>query len=158
MSLSDFDKLATSATAPKPSDVEQKSLTLMLLTLKVTEDEKAQAEFRFLTDVAPKPNQLANEITRFVRGRGRLRFALGPVTILHADRITDCTCIVEGDKATGKVSFRVPKLLEGKVNYVARRTEGKWRIEEFEIPAHDVHIIRTKDNKWLHNQTELPHH
>jgi hypothetical protein len=140
MSLKDFDKLATSATTPKPSDLQQKTLTLMLLTVKAaTTDEKALEEFRYLNGV-PKPSQLAKEITRFVYGRGRFRIALGPVTMIHADRITDCTCNVEGDKATGRVSFRVPNLFEGKVNYVARRREGKWRIEEFFMPAHQIHI------------------
>ena len=89
MSLRDFDKLASSAVAPQPDHLDQKTLTLMLLATKVTDDEEAQAEFRMLGDV-PKPSKLAEEITRYV-GPGRIRIALGPVTMVHADRITDCT-------------------------------------------------------------------
>jgi hypothetical protein len=69
--------------------------------------------------------------------------------MIHADRITDCTCTVDGDTATGTVSFMVPKLYQGQVNYVARRREGKWKIEEFIMPLHKIHIAVADNGKWV---------
>jgi hypothetical protein len=148
ISLRDMDALAKSSAAPKPADVESKSLTLMLLSLKVSDDEKAREEFRFLTEGTPQPSRLAEEIYRNVRGRGPLRFAFGPVSMIQADRITDCTCNADGDKATGVVSFTVPELYQGKVQYSARREKGKWRIVEFRMPANGIRIVRMDDGKW----------
>jgi len=150
MSLEDFDRLATSATAPKDSDVEDKSLTLMALTLRVTadEDQKALGQFRFLNTDTPKPSTLAKELTRNVKRVAGLRIPLGPVTFIHADRITNFTCEIDGRKATGTVSFKVPELYQGKVDYVARRTDGKWQITEFLMPARGIYIVRGKDGKW----------
>ena len=48
MSKADFEKLAYSETAPKASDVEEKSLTFLLLTAKMRDDAKAREQFRFL--------------------------------------------------------------------------------------------------------------
>jgi hypothetical protein len=150
MSLADFDKLATSETGPDPAAVEDKTLTLMLLALRVQEGEAAKTQFRFLgaEGAYPPPQKLAQEITRFVRRVGGVRVATGPVTMIQSDRITDCTSRVDGDQATGTVSFRVPDLYEGQVDYVARRREGKWRIEEFSMKAYGVHIVRGEDGKW----------
>ena len=150
MKLGDMDKLATATTSPKPSDLKSKTLTLMLLTVKVNEDdEKARAEFRFQGVNSPKPSELAEEINRSVRGAGRFRFALGPVTMIHADRITDFTCKVDGDSAKGTVSFKVPKLYQGKVNYVARRKNEKWRLEEFTMPAYKIHLVLGDKGMWV---------
>jgi len=149
MTLSDMDMLAMSPTTPNPSDVESKTLTLMLLSLKVRDDEKSRKEFRHLTAGVAKPSQLAEEIYRLVKGSGKLRFALGPVTMIHSDRITDFTCAVEGDKATGTVTFSVPELFEGQVNYVAQRRDGKWKIEEFMMPLHEIHIAVADNGNWV---------
>jgi hypothetical protein len=150
MKLGDIDKLATAVSSPKPSDVKSKTLTLMLLSLKVkADDEKAREEFHFLRDRLVKPSELAKEINRSVRGIGRFRFALGPVTMIHTDRITNFTCSVDGDTATEKVSFKAPKLCQGKVNYVARRKSGKWRLEEFTMPANKIHIVLADKGMWV---------
>ena len=53
----------------------------------------------------------------------------GPATMIHAGRITDCTCHqVNGDQYAGTVSYEVPKLYRGKFDYVAKRNGGKWQI------------------------------
>jgi len=148
MKLADLDRLAMSPTSPKESDVEDKSLTLMFLTFPMTTDEKSREQFRFLTDAMPKPTDLVKELTRHVVGKGRFRVALGPVTFVQADRITDFTCKIGGERATGTVSFEVPKLYKGKADYVARRTDGKWQIGEFMMPGRGVHIVRGEDGKW----------
>jgi len=152
MKLADLDRLAMSPTSPKESDVEDKSLTLMAISVRVTadEDEKAREQFRFLGEpgAVAKPSELAKELTRYVVGKGRFRVALGPVTFIQADRITDFTCKIDGEAATGTVSFEVPKLYAGKADYVARRTGGKWQITEFLMPGRGIHIVRGEDGKW----------
>ena len=45
---------------------------------------------------------------------------LAPVTMIQAERITVFTCTVEEDTARGVISFEVPKLYAGKVDYVAQ--------------------------------------
>ena len=72
----------------------------------------------------------------------------GPVTFLHADRITGCTCEVNGDTAKGTVSFEVPELYRGKVDYAAKRKDGTWQIQEFIMSAYDIHVIRNEEGKW----------
>ena len=79
---------------------------------------------------------------------GNLTIPRGPVTFIHADRITDCSCKVDGDQATGTVTFKVPKLYQGKVDYMARRTDDKWQIVEFAMPGRDIHVVRGDDGKW----------
>lgn len=64
-----------------------------------------------------------------------------PVTFLSADRITNVTAEAEGDEATGTVSFKAPELYEGTAQYTALREDGAWRITEWRMPAHDIHLI-----------------
>jgi hypothetical protein len=143
MLRADFEKLAKSPTAPKADDVADKSLTLMLLSLRPPEQptEGQKAEFAFLTERVPPPSKLAAEIYRG-------RFSLAPATFIHANRITEITCEVAGDKATGAVSFKVPELYQGKVSYVAQRKETGWQITEFSMPAHGIQVVRGENGMW----------
>lgn len=145
----DFEKLAIiTERTPRPSHVEDKSLTLMLLALNVRDDDKAREEFRFLTtDRYPRPSALGEELYR-LRQAGRRRILLEPVTFIHLDRITDFTCKVDGDRATGTVSFKAPGLYQGKVQYAAERHDGKWFITEFTMPAYGIRIVRADDGLW----------
>ena len=147
MMQADFDRLAHEPTVPSPSKVEDKSLTLMLLGLKVKDDEKAREQFRFLVDGYPQPSKLAEELCR-ERRTGERRILLEPVTFVHTDRITDFTCIVHADRAAGTVSFKVTGLYQGKVDYVAQRLGGKWFIVEFIMPAYGIHIVRADNGQW----------
>ena len=149
MKKADMEKLAKAA-SPKAADVKDKSLTLMLLNMKISDErtDEEQAEFQFIGDgAAPKPSKLAAEMYRAAR-LGGLTIPLGPVTAIHANRITDFTCEIDGDKAKGTVSYRVPDLYQGKVNYIAQRKGDAWQITEFLLPAHGVHIVRG-DSGWV---------
>lgn len=70
-------------------------------------------------------------------------------TFIHPEYITDCTCKVDGDTATGTVTFRAEKLYEGKVDYTARKKDGSWRIEEFRLPDLKIHTVLGADGKWV---------
>jgi hypothetical protein len=147
MARADFEKLAMSDTAPKPSDVEEKTLTLLLFTAKPRDDTKAKEQFRFLTTGYPKPSQLAAEMYRSLNLAGT-KVVLAPVTMIHADRITGLTCEVMEGTAKGTVSFEVPKLYAGKADYVARKVDGAWRIEEFAMPGYEIRVVRGEKGKW----------
>jgi hypothetical protein len=143
MSKADFQKLATSETPPRADDIADKSLTLMLLALQppAEQTDAHKAEFDYIGERVPTPARLAAEIAG-----GRL--SLGPVTFIHLRRITDITCEVAGDKATGVVSYKVPDLYLGKVNYVAQRKDNAWQITEFSMPAHKINIVRGDHGLW----------
>ena len=147
MSKADMEKLATSE-APSYDDIEDKSFTLQVLAMKLNKDRSDEQveEFQMLTET-PKPSDLAAEMYR-VRRIGQLKIPLGPVTAIHPERITDFTCDVKEDTARGTVSFKVPELYQGKVSYVARKKGDKWRVEEFLLPAHKIHIARGDDGRW----------
>ncbi len=149
MRTADFKRMATSPTTPKASDFEDKSLTLMFWTIPhvADADEETREEFEFVTERIPRPSDLAREMWRTV-GAGGVRIQTGPVTAIHAERITKMHCKVEGDRATGTVHFEVPDLYRGKVDFVARQHDGKWRIEEFSMPARKIHIVRDEQGTW----------
>lgn len=148
MMEADFDKLAMSETSPKRSDVEDKSLTLILLTLQVKNDAKAKQQFRYLTKVPPKPSELAVEICH-QRRTGKRIILQQPITFLQAHHIRDFTCDVQADRASGTVSFMAPNLYEGKVEYAAGKFAGKWFITEFKMPAYDITLVRGNDGLWI---------
>ena len=146
MSRQDFDKLARSPEAPTVEQAEEKSLTLLLMTLKPLDEPQATEAFSYVG--MPQPAKLAREVSREGIAIGAFRMPTGPTTMIHADRITQFTCDVQGNRATGTVTFQVPTLYQGKVDYVAARADGKWAISELAVPAYKIRLIRDKDGKW----------
>jgi hypothetical protein len=149
MSPDDFQKLATSAEGMKPSDFAEQSLTVMLLGVQRGRSEEAEKEFKWLFEGGmAKPSAIVDEISR----QGPLLRKLGvrpePITFVHADRITGCTCTVKADTATGTVSYQAPGLYEGKFDYIAKREKGKWQITELVMPARKTHIVRNAKGMW----------
>ena len=65
-----------------------------------------------------------------------------PYTFIHADRITDLEFKIDNDTAQGTFSFLVTDLYKGKIGYRAKLTESDWRITEFLLPAHGIHLVR----------------
>ena len=110
-------------------------------------NDAREEQFQFLSPRIPKPARLAQEVCRGV-GQGDNFVPQGPITFLHADRITDCSCEVNGDTAKGTVSFEVPDLYRGKVDYVAERKDDAWRIHEFVMSAYGIHIVRNAEGRW----------
>ncbi len=147
MAREEVEKLARSDTTPRASDLENKSLTFIFFTLRWKEHAEAKEQFQFLKGV-PKPSDIARETYRVGMRIGKLTLLKGPVTFIHADRITDFTCNVQGDTAKGTVSFKVPDLYQGKVDYVAKRKDGEWKIEQFILSAYDIHIVRNAEGTW----------
>jgi hypothetical protein len=46
------------------------------------------------------------------------------------------------------VSFTAPGLYSGKVEFVARRKDDAWRIEEFRLFNYGIKTVRGADGKW----------
>jgi hypothetical protein len=70
-------------------------------------------------------------------------------SLIQPEYITDCTCKVDGDTATGTVSFKGGEDYEGTAGYTARKREGQWRIEEFRLPALKITTTLGADGKWV---------
>jgi hypothetical protein len=147
MMAADFESFARQATKPDRTLIEDQSLTLVLLTLDVQDSLKAREQFRFLKAPHPKPSELADELYR-TKKTGKRVILLQPITFIHADRITDLTCEVKDDAASGSVSFKVPELYQGKVDYKARKHEGRWYVVEFGLPAYSMSVAIGNDGQW----------
>ena len=104
-------------------------LTLVLLCNKGIREEGKFDQFQFQTDRTPRPNELVGEVNRGLGGYP-LFLPTAPVSMIHQDRITDITCEVKGNKATGVVSYQVPGMYFGKVKYIAEKTPTHWYITE----------------------------
>ena len=141
MTREDFLKLAHSHVAARRKDLEDQSLTFMLFVF-ATSDRTKQADFQ-LSEENVKPSIIAAEVYRGRRGDKRL-ITYEPITCIHLDRITDCTCKIDGDTATGTVSFTVPGLYKGKAHFYAERHDGEWFICEFSMPSLNIDIVREK--------------
>jgi predicted Ser/Thr protein kinase len=141
MTSADFQKLASSPLAT-PAVSESQSLSLILMSLRPGEAAKtnpaALADFQYLE--APMPSRVAEAMWKTK--------SKGYATAIQPEFITNCTCRTENDTATGTVSFTAPGLYSGKVDFVARRTAGVWRIDEFRLPGYGIKTVRGEDGKW----------
>jgi hypothetical protein len=152
MSSADFEKLAT-ASSPSPETIENQTLTWVLLTLNPLKTSYENAtvleDFNFPTGNAlPQPSQIAEVIYKSK--------AKGYATFLQPDLITDCSCQSDGDTANGFVTFSAPDLFTGKVQFIARRNEGKWQIEEFLLPNYGIKTTLGTDNQWHQSGIDDP--
>jgi hypothetical protein len=140
--MATVDKIAATQTAPKPDAFGNKPLSVMVMIYKIHPPGlyKAQAEDFCFEAPSVSAEGLFEEIRR---SRDSDYYSM-----IQPDRITDFTCKVDGDRARGVVSFKVPHLYEGKVHYVAERAEDQWEIKEFHLPAHGWKFVRTEGGKW----------
>lgn len=139
-STADWQNLFQPGVQPNLGALKSHSLSVVLLTIEPTNDDKLRKEFHYIPET-PNPADLAKAIARSRRK--------GYGTLLQPDYITDVTCRVKDDAATGTVSFRNDKLYEGTIEYTARRLkEGGWRVEEFRMPAYKIRVTLQADGTW----------
>jgi formylglycine-generating enzyme len=69
-------------------------------------------------------------------------------TVIQPEYIVDLTCRVTGDLASGTVHFRAAGIYQGRAEYIANRTDGNWRIDEFRLPGYGVKIALKSNGKW----------
>jgi hypothetical protein len=111
----------------------------------VTPGEAPKSSFRLLDDW-PNPHDLTNAFYGPKDKDGKFRQT---ATLIHPEYITDCTCKVNDDTATGTVTFKADKAYEGKAEYTARKKDGAWRIEEFRLPDLKITTTLGADGKWV---------
>jgi len=122
------------------------SLTWWLLTYHPGPNDPVPTSVKLFPDGEIKPAELAAALLGPKDKDGEYRKY---ASIIHPEYITDCTCKVDNDTATGTVSFKAGKAYEGKVEYTARKKDGKWRIEEFRIPDSKFTTTLGADGKWV---------
>ncbi|MFP6672068.1 MAG: hypothetical protein VB857_11690, partial [Pirellulaceae bacterium] len=145
MSIADFEKLASAQTAGTWDTIKSKTLTFVLLTLNPqtasAENEAVLEDFNFPTGNAlPQPSEITEVIYKSK--------TKGYATFLQPDLITHCTCQSDGDTASGFVTFSAPDLYAGKVQFIARRNEEKWQIEEFHLTNYGIKTVLGNDGNW----------
>jgi RNA polymerase sigma factor (sigma-70 family) len=140
-SNADCQKLAAVG-APDPATLENQSLSLVLVTTdsEKVKEEAATKNFRLLMEPV-RPDLLAKALSRSE--------AKGYCTLLQPEFITDVSCRVKGNEATGVVSFHADKLYEGRVEYTARRRkDGSWTIEEFRMDGYRLGVRLQANGNW----------
>ncbi len=145
MPADEFQKLGSADDPSKFRSAKGDSLTWLALSYAPGPDgPKNPTSFQFLGD-AINPAKVANAISGPKDKDGKYRKY---ASLIHPEYITDCTCKVDGNTATGTVTFRAEKVYEGKVEYTAKKKDGQWRVEEFRLPDFKITIALGADGKW----------
>ena len=144
--LTDFQTLAESGGAPKESDVADKSLSLIILTLgcRPADSEEQQLEFSYASEGYPNASKIAEMFAEFKlesKTRGDLLLSI------TNDRITRFSCEIEGSNASGQFGYELPDLFRGSVNFLATKKNGSWSIVEFSMPSRQIQL-RYSDGIW----------
>jgi hypothetical protein len=148
MPAEEFQKLATFASSDDVKNFKSAkgySLTWGIMNY-VPDPNVHPTSFRFFGDSVVDPAKIASAISGPKDKDGKFRKT---ATIIQPEYITDCTCKVDGDTATGTVSFKAEKAYEGKIEYTARKKDDVWRIIEFRMPEIKFIIVLGDDGKWV---------
>jgi hypothetical protein len=141
VSSAEWASLSKAGSSLEIQEPKNQPLTLLLLVAprsKDSQDAKLDEEIKFL---APeRPAEFVDAITKSL--------SAGHVTCIQPEYITDFTCSVEGTTARGAVSFSAPKVYSAKVDYVARKANGAWQIDEFHFPKRGLSTKLGKDGLW----------
>lgn len=119
-------------------------LTLVLLTHLLQRGPDAATASQPISygsgGAAPNPAHLAEAL---FPGR-----SAAYASFIRSDYVTELTQKVGQGEVTGVVSFEAPGVYSGSVRYVARRSNGGWRVEELSIPAGGIRVVLTGDGTW----------
>lgn len=147
MANADLYKLAAAEVTPQPSSLADHSLTLQLflespLPREVSEKfpEREKELRNTFGDLALRPSELAAGISE------SNWFGYG--SLLDFNSIRQIDCQAQGDKASGKVRFKVSIVWEGSLEYSAQRKSDGWEIREIRLPARGVRLVRGEQGMW----------
>ncbi|MCA9053192.1 MAG: DUF1080 domain-containing protein, partial [Planctomycetaceae bacterium] len=147
ISNADWIIFASASEPPTPDMLENRSLSLILFGMprstavqRGDSPPKASNEFEYLTEGTPKPAQLAQAMW--------VSKSKGYASLIQPEYVTNVTVNVAGDAAYGKVAFEKRGLYRGLIGYVARRSNGDWRIEEFHLPDLGMALECGDDGIW----------
>jgi hypothetical protein len=128
-----------------PSNGDSLTYVLLFTDIPRLTDPKNPTSFR-LPEGTPDPLKIVRAIGGPKDKDGKYRKY---ASLIQPEYITDCTCKVDGDAATGTVTFKADKAYEGKAEYTARKKAGAWRIEEFRVPDLKITTALGADGKWV---------
>ncbi|MFM2095109.1 MAG: hypothetical protein RIS70_2233 [Planctomycetota bacterium] len=136
----DWTKLTSGTQVPRASDVDNQSLGILILTLRIPEEVTPEQKSQFRTVAAiPKP-------TDFARALQPSRSSI--VTPLQTSYIKTIEATADGNQATGRIAFDAPGVYAGEVEFTATKQSGKWVIVEFRLPAWDATTTRNEAGIW----------
>ncbi len=142
-----FVEFASGTAAPSMSDLTGHGVSTSIMILRIVLPKEAMEvlypkmveELQFTSDT-PHPDAFAAALLRTM--------PLGYASMIARQDITGVTCNVDGNSASGEVTFEVPDVYGGKFSYVARRTGDSWRITEFRLPARSWRFVLDDDGTW----------
>jgi hypothetical protein len=145
--FSEYLAFIQASTPFQPHQFTEQSLSVALLCTWKYEDDievgysERLDEFRYTCLGSPSPT----EILEILGASG----SMGYCSFIQYDNITNVTCNIEGDVATGVISFNVPRLYQGDVLYKAELKEQTvWEIVEFSLPNHHWTFHRDAEGFW----------
>ncbi len=139
MKNADFQILAMSQSLPRLTGFEDQSFSLLVFNLSLdpinldAAYKDLEKEFQYLNRDNPRPSDIADAI--------RASASKGYASFLQPEGLSDFTCQLDGSKARGAVSFRLKDLIQGRVHYVAEKTNGDWKITEFHLPTWEARTV-----------------
>jgi hypothetical protein len=105
-------------------------------------EENSEAYFEFIMS-PPNPA----DFSRAMEGKE-------VVSLVQAEYITECTCDVSGEEATGTVTYEAPKVYKGTFDYHASKTTTGWKIDRIMLPKLGVTLTRSDDGSWAMTRDE----
>ena len=136
----DWTKLTSGTQVPRASDVDNQSLGILILTLRMPEEVTPEQKSQFRTVAAfPKPAD-------FARAMQPRRSSM--VTPLQSSYIRTIEATADGNQATGRIAFEAPDVYAGEVECTATKQSGKWVIGEFRLPAWNATTTRNEAGIW----------
>ena len=153
MSLDAMNQLASSPASPTLDSVKSQSLTAIFLFLQPSHvdvsEENFQRHVAWLTPTYPHP---ADFIKPMMASEGD-----GYASVIQPGSVSDLSCTLEEGRATGSATFTLAGILEGTIDYSARRENDSWLITSFEIPHLQAKTVLQEDGTWkAHGQGVAP--
>ena len=154
--LNDLEQLLFQAAAVPTTDWKQlmqsdpatvkgapESLPVVIMRMPVrrgTYGEKERKEFEF-------PLLDAGLIERAI-SRGGKDEAPSAASAIHPEFITKVICVVTDDTAEGVVVLDAKDAYRGRIHFIGKIANGRWRVTEFAFPVRGIRTVLQPTGKW----------
>ncbi len=137
MTLDDLERITQAESPLSPDDFESQSFSILLMF--------APADAERVGGSPPSPPDLIRAIHPGIDSKDSHL-----ATEVHENYITECTCEVDGTRATGEFTWRVPGSAGagGTARFTAVHTDGKWQIVVFALPNSGWRTVRHASGDW----------
>lgn len=140
--------------SPMPADdVTGEPLSFVLLTLDTfaaeKQNPKSAEDFKILTKGVPKPSEFAKAMSN--------NLTKGYASMIQPAYVNRTKETYAGETLSGNIEFEAEGIYRGKVDFLARWRNGKWRVEQFSLPNYKITIELNSDGQWQRvKSTETP--